>query len=729
MTMSHDQNDRIQKIALPSEPMDEGGLRAPLGLSLGGKIWWWFHFLILLKLARLRFIGLLVAIGLVIVKWDTLIAYYDRWTRPAAETSHVDSQTEYFCPMHPTVIRDNPKEKCPICFMPLSKRKKGEAVTESLPAGIANRVQLSPYRVVQAGIHTSTVEYVPLTKEIRTVGTVEFNERGLKHIAARVKGRIDDLYVSETGQTVEAGDELASLYSPDLVVTMQNLLDAQRSGNKDLLRNTAERLSLWGISDDQIQTILQTGKSNTHLKIRTPITGHVIRKYVKEGQYVDEGSPLYDVADLSTVWVQAQVYEEDIAFLGFQPHQHNRRLKEEVKIPVTATTRTAPGEIFSGTISFVFPHVDQDSRTLTIRFELANPGHKLRPGTTANVTIRPSLSLIPFLNKNANERWMQETAASSALQAIGMNGMGIDLLPMLKFAEQIAAIQSGQMLAVPESAVIDTGSQQIVYREILPGQYEGVKVVLGPRMIGRDGVQYYPILKGLEDGDRVVTSGSFLLDAETRLNPAAGSIYFGGSSGNSKGQAVTASSVRPSTPEDDDLKFRALLAKLSSADRRIAEAQGYCAIRPSNRLGSMGRPIKVILEGQTVFLCCGACEADARAKPANTVSKANELRARDKNQSPKASPSPSGLSPSEMAEIHASLAQLKGDDRAIAESQRLCPVNGKPLGSMGVPSKVMLNGQTVFLCCDGCDDRALAEPEKMLTKIKSYRTKLQSEKK
>src|SRR6185369_342785 len=145
--------------------------------------------------------------------------------------------------------------KCPICFMPLSKRKKGETATETLPAGIANRVQLSPYRIVQAGIQTSSVDFVPLTKEIVTVGTVEFNERGLKHIAARVKGRIDELYVSETGRTVEAGDELASIYSPDLVVTMQNLLDAQRMTNKDLLRTAAERLRLWGISNDQIQNI------------------------------------------------------------------------------------------------------------------------------------------------------------------------------------------------------------------------------------------------------------------------------------------------------------------------------------------------------------------------------------------------------------------------------------------------------------------------------------------
>jgi Cu(I)/Ag(I) efflux system membrane fusion protein len=728
--MSLDREDRIQKIAQAPDAIDEGGLRAPPGLSFAGKIWWWFHFLILLKLARLRFIGLLLAIGLVIVKWDTLIAHYQRWTRPATEMAHGDSEHEFFCPMHPSVIRDNPKEKCPICFMPLSKRKKGEATTESLPAGVANRVQLSPYKIVNAGIQMSPVDFVPLTKEIVTVGTVEFNERGLKHIAARVKGRIDALYANETGRTVEAGDELASIYSPDLVVTMQNLLDAQRMKNKELLRTTAERMRLWGISDDQIETILTTGKSNTHLKIRAPIAGHVIKKYVKEGQYVDEGSPLYDIADLSSVWVQAQVYEDDVPFLGFQPHQHDRRIKEGMKIPVSATTRTAPGEVFSGTINFVFPHLDQDTRTLTIRFELANPGHKLRPGTSLSVKIQPPLSYVPFLTNNARDRWMRETVAAGSLQSLALAPRGIELFPAVQFAEQQALLQSGHALAVPESAVIDTGSQQIVYREILPGHFEGVLVVLGPRMTGSEGILYYPVLRGLVVGDRVVTSGSFLLDAETRLNPAAGSIYFGGSSGGGKAQSTSVNSVRPSTPEDDDLKFVAVLSKLPPTDRRVAEAQGYCPVLSNNRLGSMGMPVKIIVEGQPVFLCCGSCETKARANPTNTVTKANELKSKGKTQASPKSPDPSPSMPPSLAEeIRASMALLNASDRPLAEAQRLCPVTGQPLGSMGAPAKVMIQGQAVFLCCDGCDNRALADPAKTLSKLQSFRAKSQNDKK
>lgn len=247
----------------------EGGLRAPPGLSPLGKLWWWFHFLILVKIARLRFVAVLATIGLAIVYWDTLKAHYDRWTRPAAGVATASSNSEWFCPMHPQVVRDNSKDKCPICFMPLSKRAKGSGKAEPLPAGVVTRVQLSPYRVALAGVQTTEVAYQPLVKEIMTVGFVEFDERRQAQIAARVKGRIDKLFINVTGQTVRAGEPMATLYSPDLVVTVENLLDAKRSGSADLLRISRERLRLWDIGDKQIDQILETGQAETHIMIST----------------------------------------------------------------------------------------------------------------------------------------------------------------------------------------------------------------------------------------------------------------------------------------------------------------------------------------------------------------------------------------------------------------------------------------------------------------------------
>jgi Cu(I)/Ag(I) efflux system membrane fusion protein len=609
----------------PRPASDEGGLRAPPGLGFWGKAWWWFHFLILVKLARLRFIGLLLAIGLVIVKWDTITAYYERATRPAGHEHAAGADVEYYCPMHPTVIRDNPKEKCPICFMPLSKRKKGEAKEVALPPGIVNRVQLSPYRVVLADVQTWKVSYLPLSREIITVGSVEFNEREMKHIAARVEGRIDALFVNETGQMVQEGQELASLYSAKLYSTMRDLLYAHQSGNKDLQRIANESLTLWGISQDQIDEVLKTGKANTHLKIRSPIDGHVLKKYVKEGQYVSEGSPLYDVVDLSTVWIEAQVYEEDMAFL---PFYHNPLTREQARrrgIPITATTRAFPGHTFEAHLTFVFPHVDQDTRTVTVRFELPNPGHKLRPGTSATVKLKVPPSRVDILDKTLTDDWAWENFVDVASQALFGPGRVPGVAPLLEAAVKHNLLDHGRVLAVPESAVIDTGSLQIVYRETGPGEYEGVKVQLGPRMVGADDVTYYPVLKGLQAGDLVVTMGSFLVDAETRLNPAAGSIYFGGSSG-SKGLQGGVSSVRPSTPADEEAKVKAALAKLSPTDRHLAEAQEFCPVLKDSRLGSMGMPIKVLVQGRPVFVCCDGCTKAALDHPRETLEKVEKLK-------------------------------------------------------------------------------------------------------
>jgi Cu(I)/Ag(I) efflux system membrane fusion protein len=567
---------------------DEGGLRPPPGLSLPRQIWWWIDFLILVNLARLRFVVILLVIGIIILKWDLLVQYYQKWTRPAAGDSAAESGVEYFCPMHPSVIRKNPKDKCPICFMPLSKRKKGETTEVSLPPGTVNRVQLSPYRVVLAGVQTWTVADVPLSKEITAVGTVEFNERGQKTVPARVKGRLDELTVNETGQMVAEGDILASIYSPDLVVTMQNLLAAQKAGNAGLLQDARTRMELLGISADQIDEILATGKANTHLRIRSPISGHVIQKYVREGQYVEEGMPLYDVADLSRVWIQAAVYEDDLQFL---PLAQAHKTDMDVAGPeVVATTRAFPNEEFRGRLSFIYPHVDEQTRTVTVRFEIENPQHKLRPGSTATV----KLQVAP-----------QEIKSLAALT---------------QDKESAAALAEGKVLAVPESAVINTGFQQIVYRQATPGVFEGVLVKLGPKMNSPDSVAFHPVLGGLSRGDQIVTSGSFLIDAETRLNPAAGSIYFGGSSGSSaSGSSVK--TARPSTPEDEEAKIAAALARLPPADRKLAETQRFCAVLAESRLGSMGVPIKVMLADQPAFICCEGCKSQALAEPKKTLEK------------------------------------------------------------------------------------------------------------
>lgn len=670
---------------------DEGGLRAPPGLTYWGKVWWWFDFLILVKLARLRFIGILVAIGVVITQWDTLVAYYEKWTRPATVAPTAESGIEYFCPMHPTVIRDNGNEKCPVCFMPLSKRKKGSVdESEALPPGTVNRVQLSPYRIVLAGVQTCEVKHQPLKMEINAIGFVEFNERGLKTVSARAKGRLDELLVNETGRIVSQGDVLASLYSPELNVTVQNLLDAKRRNSPEMTASARQRLELLGIGGDQIDEILRSGKANSHLRIQSPIGGHVIKKYVREGQYVEEGSPLYEIADLSSVWIQAQIYEDDMVFLPVE-QSHKQQDTELEPLPIIARTQAFPGEAFRGILAFVYPHVDQLSRTVTVRFELNNPGHKLRPGMSVTVSLQVSPSRVPVLKSVVANR-----------------------------PDEAKLLANGQFLAIPESTVIDTGNQKIVYRESMPGVYEGVLVTLGPKLSGPNDTIYYPVIQGLESGDRVVFSGSFLVDAETRLNPSAGSIYFGGSGGGTKsGGSVT--TVRPSTPEDQDAKLSVALNKLSPEDRKLAQQQKYCPILGASRLGSMGVPVKLMIEGHPVFVCCPSCVDSAKKHPKETLEKVERLNS---GQAPSSGAQLAMATDDVPQDVRDELAKLPEPDRDLAIAQKWCPVAGENLlGSMGMPFKVMIDGQPVFLCCEGCQDTAIEKPQEMLARVKELRTK------
>lgn len=690
-------------LPVPPDDSDEGGLQAPPGLSPMGEFWWWLRFWLFVKTARLRFIVVLLAVGGVIMYWETLKAYYEKYARPTAVAAEAAADTEFWCPMHPAVIREKP-DKCPICGMPLSKRKKGDASEEeALPPGVISRVQLTPYRVALAGIQTSEIRYQPLMKEIRSVGFVEFDERKLARIAVRVTGksRIERLFVNVTGQIVRAGDPVAELYSPDLVVTWQNLLDARRLKNGELERVTRDRLRLWGIENDQVDAMLSANQSATRVTIRSPISGHVIKKYQVEGEYVEEGARLFDIADLSTVWIEAQVYEDELSFL-------------RGGLEVTANTKAYPNREYKGKVAFVHPHLDSLTRTLRIRFDVDNTDHELRPGMYGTVRIKtPVVKLDSFVEER--ERQLRdglaaETAVGSLISG-GLAPAGIHTL--IRGAGEMSLARNLNVMIVPEVSVIDTGSRKIVYRESDPGVYDAVEVQLGPRAGG-----FYPVLRGLQAGDKVATQGAFLIDAETRLTSGAGSTFFGASGGpqsEKKGSAI-----RPSMSDDQDAKIVASLAKLSPEDQKLAMAQKFCPILKNSLLGSMGKPVKIVLEGQPVFLCCKNCEKQARDHVTDTLRTVRDLTAGPAINSTKTPASPVDR---EEAEIRAALAKLSPADRAAAEAQRFCAVFPKNrLGSMDTPVKIMIQGKAVFLCCDGCESTALRNPAATLATVEKLKS-------
>jgi hypothetical protein len=289
--------------------------------------------------------------------------------------------------------------------------------------------------------------------------------------------------------------------------------------------------------------------------------------------------------------------------------------------------------VFSGKVAFIHPHLDASTRTLKVRLDMKNSDHELRPGMYATVRLDVPTAQLDSFAHALEEDWRHLTMVSGVAHGLSAAVLapqnGVEGL--LETAGKLALLRSGLVLAVPESAVIDTGTRKFVYRQAWPGAYDAVEVQLGTRCGG-----FFAVFRGLAAGDKVVTAGSFLVDAETRLTSGAASTYFGasGAPGDKHAGKVDA---RPSMGIEEDIKANAALAKLSRVDQRLAAAQGFCPILPQNRLGSMGAPLKVMLKNEPVFLCCGGCESNARTHEAQTLAKVDALKATLKAGMPPAS--------------------------------------------------------------------------------------------
>ncbi|MCF7849907.1 MAG: efflux RND transporter periplasmic adaptor subunit [Kiritimatiellales bacterium] len=414
---------------------------------------------------------------------------------PAQESSIQPQASIWTCSMHPQIKL--PKfGKCPICLMDLIPLESDG------DEGGEREISISPYSAKLMELETSEVARQFMSAEVRMVGKVDYDETRVTYISAWVPGRIDRLFVNYTGIPVKKGEHLAELYSPNLLTAQEELLQAVKH-NPSLIEASREKLRLWGLTAEQIAGIEQSGTPADHMTIYSPTGGIVIHKNAKEGQYVQTGTQIYTIADLSIIWIQLDAYESDLNWLRYGGK-------------VYFTTETYPGKTFAGTISFIDPVINSATRTAKVRVIVENPTLALKPGMFVRAVARPQVAeggrvMDPALAG----KWispMHPEVIKDEPGSCDVCGMPLVTAESLGY---VASSPENAPLIIPVTAAMKTGKRAVVYVEI-PDQdkptYEGREVELGVRL-----GNFYVVADGLAEGERVVTRGAFKLDAELQI--------------------------------------------------------------------------------------------------------------------------------------------------------------------------------------------------------------------
>lgn len=350
------------------------------------------------------------------------------------------------CTMHPQVHMDRPGA-CPICGMDLIKKVVDEKEEPANEKDMTNMISLSPKKQVLANISTVVVKKENLQEQVTAYSYLDFVENNRKTISARFNGRIEKLFVDKTGDYIKKGQPLFEIYSPDLVQAQNDYLIALKNSSS-LVNAAKKKLEIFGLTSEQIQSIEKNRELNLTLTYYSPINGTVIEKKVQEGDYVNEGSAIYDVAELSTLWNIAEVYENNLS---------------NVKIgsPVKLHLRAYPGEEFQGRVSFIYPLINPQTRTVKVRSEFSSYGGKLKPQM---------------------------------------------------YGETIFMKSGGEGILVPADAVIIAGKRAVVWVKSGDGMFEPRDVKLGSRYNDK-----YHIISGVNVGDEIAATGGFLIDSESQL--------------------------------------------------------------------------------------------------------------------------------------------------------------------------------------------------------------------
>jgi RND family efflux transporter MFP subunit len=326
-------------------------------------------------------------------------------------------------------------------------------------------VYVDPAMVQSLGVRTALVEPHRITAAIRTTGYVDYDENRLSKVNARVSGWVDKVYVAYVGQRVGKGQALLSVYSPELVLTQEDYLRSRRlaagtggaagaaqTDGHNLMDAAVERLRLFGIARSQIKQIEREGHASETLPLLATTSGVVTATSAVEGAHVKAGDDLYTLADLSRVWIYADIYEPEVPLA---------RVGQRAAIVSDAL----PGKIFEGRVDYIYPDVNEQTRTVKLRLQLDNPREELKPGMYVKVTL---------------------------------------------LADEVQA-----MLAIPDEAVLISGIRHLAIIALGDGHFEPRQIEVGAEFSG-----YYPVLAGLMRGERVVTSAQFLIDSESNLNEA-----------------------------------------------------------------------------------------------------------------------------------------------------------------------------------------------------------------
>jgi Cu(I)/Ag(I) efflux system membrane fusion protein len=468
------------------------------------------------------------------------------------------------CSMHPQIQQPGPGQ-CPLCGMDLIPVSSEQSVGNE---GV-RELKLSKHAIKLAEIQTSPVEKKFVSAEIRMAGKVEYDETRLSSITAWMPGRIERLYVDSTGVSVNKGEHLVALYSPELITAQQELLlglkmqkGKSSSLGKSALKNveaTREKLRLWGLTKQQIKNVEKTGKVSDRTTIYSPISGIVIHKNGFEGEYLKTGTRIYTIADLSQVWIILDAYESDLVWI---------RYGQDVEF----TVKAYPGEIFKGKISFFDPILNSKTRTIKVRVNVQNPGGLLKPEMFVSAVVYPKVA--------AGGRIMDSSMANkwvcSMHPEIVKNKKGscdICEMPLVTSKSMgylsISETENEAPIVIPATAPLITGKRAVVYVQVSgkEGTFEGREVVLGPRA-----GDYYLVKEGLSIGEMVVVNGNFKIDSAIQIlakpsmmNPEGGISATGHEQhGTEKKQVISAHPDVPKTYTVSDVFKEQLHALVSS---------------------------------------------------------------------------------------------------------------------------------------------------------------------